>query len=178
MKQASYAYHLSAYAWVARRVRNRNVVELGSNEGYGSQLLSVFAKSITGYDISPRGVSRSAMKQHHCAAKFNVLDLEMGVLPLEGVDVVVALEVLEHLHNPQHVLKQISDAGVELIFSIPHNAPQRLHFQDFYSLEDAKALIEPFFSDVEWFFMRHNFIQSAPFKEPNRYIGVARNRMV
>lgn len=172
LKKKYFADHYATYAFAARYVGGTNVLELGSGEGYGAQMLSAFTPSYKGADFDRRFLSKAAMKQLYCPSEFIHLDFEKDPVPLEGIDWVVAFEVLEHINNPEQVLKQIADAGKRVVFSVPHDAPHALHKRDFYSLDDAKALVPPNMH-VEWFLFRKGFWAiPGDFKIPERYVGV------
>lgn len=142
-KTAIYADHLACYVFAAQFIAGKKVIELGSGEGYGAQLLSMFSSLYKGVDISQRFTEIANKKQMYCPSSFSVSDLEKEELRLDEFDWVVSFETLEHIDNPEQILQSIANQGKNVVFSVPHNYPHRLHKRDFFSVDDVKLLIPP-----------------------------------
>ncbi len=175
-KHVSYIYHLGAYLWAAKYVYDKSVVEIGSGEGYGAQILSLFAKQIQGFDASPTFTRRAQANKYHCHANFTQADFDKGNHTFEGAEAVVAFEILEHLKNPSEVIFHIP-SDVPLLFSVPHNYPHPLHTHDFNSWADVhKMLARGGFLNTQMFWMKDGLVydHEIPFEgDKCRYVGIA-----
>lgn len=88
--------HVAAYALAARACRRRRVVDAGCGEGYGLRLLAdAGAASVVGVELAP-DVAAHARATYPEA---RVLEADVGAVPLPdaSVDVVVSLQVIEHV---------------------------------------------------------------------------------
>lgn len=179
VKPPAYADHLACYAFASRLVWNKKILEIGCGEGLGAQMMSLFAHTISGVDNSPQAIGRCGNKKYHCGTAFGVHDLEKETFTAESFDFVVAFEVLEHISNPEQILEIISRSRTPIVFSVPHNHPHALHKRNFFSLDDAKAMVEPFFY-VTWYVLRRGgLIENANGQEDVlRYVGVGTPRML
>lgn len=117
------AEHYHRYFFAAGLVSGKHVLDIASGEGYGTHILAQSAARAAGVDISPEAVA-SATKNY---AGENISFLEGSAvaipLPDASVDVVVSFETLEHLHEQEKMLQEISrvlrDDGL-LIMSTPN----------------------------------------------------------
>ncbi len=162
--------NLVTYVWAAPMIMNESVLEIAFNVGNGALILSMFAKDLTGADISATALRKAGRHQYFCPTKVVQVDLEKEFV--EGkYDTAVVFETIEHLANPKFFLENISKSCKRIIFTVPHNAPSIYHKQVYKSVEEIKADVEPFF-DVEWFYERKGQISKEPFNVPHRYIGI------
>lgn len=114
--------HIHRYAMSKDLVSGKAVVDIASGEGYGSFLLSRYAATIVGVDISPEAVLHARRKY-----KANNLDYRVGScdnIPLANtsVDVVVSFETIEHHDRHEEMLceiKRILKPNGVLIISSP-----------------------------------------------------------
>ncbi len=171
MKKPTYVPHLLTYLFASQFCYGKNVIDIGCGDGYGLQLLSTFAKSCVGLDISPNALRISQMHKYHCATVTQRLDLEheplagsWDYLPSESV-VYVALEVLEHIDNPQ-ILK---DKGL-VVFSVPFNYPHALHKTTYTNEEQVMSLFPG--RKVEVFYQTEFSIVKDKPASFVRYVGV------
>src|SRR3990167_3980345 len=112
--------HLERYVYASNYTLDKKVLDAGSKDGYGSVIMSNFAKSLTLADIGAVWLNQA--KRHHylCATDFIVSDFEKE-FPEGQWDVIVAFEIIEHLEDPDFFLDNIRKAlapGGKLIFSI------------------------------------------------------------
>lgn len=94
------------------------LLDAGCGPGYATRFFRENGFEVLGLDILPEAVSRA--RAIGCEAR--VLDLVNEPIP-GGFDVVVALEVLEHLGDPVRVLGKLADAvrpGGNLVVSLPN----------------------------------------------------------
>ena len=116
-----YLMHQRAYEEAERFVAGRDVLDLGCNNGYGTNYLRTTAKSVIGVDVSPTALSDAAIR-------FPGLDLRLydgGALPFSDAqfDTVVSLQVIEHVPDTGRYLREIGRVlrpGGIAIFSTPN----------------------------------------------------------
>src|SRR5215207_6157791 len=63
--------HYHRYAVVLDILRNKEVLDLACGEGYGSFLMSEFARSVTGIDISDEAVRHASTNYKRSNLKFS-----------------------------------------------------------------------------------------------------------
>jgi SAM-dependent methyltransferase len=152
--------HVARYLWAMDIVRGREVVDLGSGDGYGTYLLSWVAKRSVGVDVDLSLLESSAKKyggvfednyqeinsHQGPAPTYSLLDLNKDI-DLPRADFAVCFEVLEHLEDPEGLIKNVARSNIdELILSIPnpliggsHINPH--HLQN-WSLKSFKDLLK------------------------------------
>src|SRR5687768_490230 len=113
--------HLHRYAVAAQLAKDKDVLDIASGEGYGSNLLSKLSKSVIGVDISSEAVL-------HAKEKYTNINLEFkegaaDKIPLQdcSVDMVVSFETIEHhdLHDKmlQEIKRVLRPEGMVIISS-------------------------------------------------------------
>jgi SAM-dependent methyltransferase len=120
------SHSLCRYDYCLPFVPGKRVLDLGCGAGLGTRtLIAAGAASVTGIDVRPEALAVARAADTHARPEaWLEHDLDR-VLPLpdDSVDVVVALEVLEHIHNQQQLIDEIrrvlTPDGVAFI-SIPH----------------------------------------------------------
>jgi ubiquinone/menaquinone biosynthesis C-methylase UbiE len=115
--------HLHRYHFAARFCAGKQVVDVACGEGYGSQILSGVADSVTGIDISAEAVAHAAGRYGSDRLRF--VEASAALLPLEddSVDVVVSFETIEHHDQHEEMLSEIRRVlrpGGMLIMSSPN----------------------------------------------------------
>jgi len=97
-----------------------------------------------GLDIGDRTPFTDQLESHyHCPFANTTIDLDEGKLTGE-YDVITALEIIEHLFNPLHLLKEISSVlkeGGKLYLSTPKGKPHFLWSKDHFHEMNEKSLI-------------------------------------
>jgi 2-polyprenyl-3-methyl-5-hydroxy-6-metoxy-1,4-benzoquinol methylase len=120
---------MAALADLAQRSGARQVHEVGCGEGFLSTMLAQGGFAVRGSDISPSAV---AIAQRRAAAlgvpaTFRVADLHDLRPPLDGAELVVCCEVLEHLADPPRALALLARlAQPHLIVSVPREPLWRM----------------------------------------------------
>lgn len=122
--------HLHRYHFAARFCADKQVVDVACGEGYGSQILSGVAASVTGIDISADAVAHAARRYGSDSLRF--VEASAALLPLEddSVDVVVSFETIEHHDQHEEMLSEIRRVlrpGGLLVLSSPN--------KQYYSIE-------------------------------------------
>jgi O-antigen biosynthesis protein len=100
--------HLHRYAWCARLVEGKDVLDIACGEGYGSAMLARRARSVKGVDIASDAVAHaSATYQDIHGLEFmqgNAAEIPLGD---NSVDVVVSFETIEHHDRHREMLSEI-----------------------------------------------------------------------
>jgi SAM-dependent methyltransferase len=108
--------HVARYAWALRACEGRRVVDLGCGVGYGTVILSSFARSVVGVDVSENAVETA--RSLYPSIDFRAVDLVEGELP--EADIGVCFEVLEHLEDPERALARFFEAYPRVLLSLPN----------------------------------------------------------
>lgn len=101
--------HLHRYAWAARLVAGRDVLDIACGEGYGSAMLAQRgARSVIGVDISEEAVAHA----RDAYGRVENLDYRRGDaarIPLadDTVDIVVSFETIEHHDKHREMLAEV-----------------------------------------------------------------------
>ena len=98
----------------------QDVLDAGCGEGFGlTRLAPVLPGRITGFDLSEQAVERA--RRAHPAGSFSIEDIT--ALPYEdgAFDLVICMEVLEHLPEPTLALRELKRVSRgHLVLSVPH----------------------------------------------------------
>ena len=149
--------HTRAYEEVVRLCRGKAVLDLGCNNGYGTDLLAKVAKSVIGADVSESALQDASRR--FPGLHFRLVDGRS--LPFEpcSFDVVVSFQVIEHVFNVPEYLKEIRRVlrpqGIAL-FTTPNAAIRldigmtpwnKFHVREFRA-EDLRKILSDSFADV------------------------------
>ncbi len=93
--------HLAVYEWIAARVAGARVIDMACGEGYGVDVLSRSAASVTGVDANPQAHEHARLRYRAANVKFERALVESYAEP---ADAVVFLQTIEHLQDPGGVL--------------------------------------------------------------------------
>ena len=113
--------HEVVYRRLADRCVGRDVLEAGSGEGYGADLIADVARHVIGLDYDESAVA-------HVRARYPRVDMRQGnlaelPLPSASIDVVVNFQVIEHLWDQgqfvAECLRVLRPSGV-LLMSTPN----------------------------------------------------------
>jgi SAM-dependent methyltransferase len=113
--------HEVVYRALLGRCTDRRVLEAGSGEGYGANMIADVATKVTGLDYDISAVE-------HVRARYPRVEMihgNLAELPLEdnSVDVVVNFQVIEHLWDQGQFLREcfrVLSPGGELLISTPN----------------------------------------------------------
>ena len=126
-----YAWHVARYRFALPFVVGKRVMDIGCGEGYGAALLAPVAREVVAVDYSPAAVRHAQETYRRDNLRFEVGDATALDPRLGQFDVVVCMEVIEHLVNDQPLLSAAWAAlrpGGRLILSTP-NADVDLLFE-------------------------------------------------
>lgn len=168
--------HLERYLFASLFSDQKNIIDLGSKDGYGSQLMSHYANHITLADNNKNNLAK-AEKFHNylCPVKFVITNLEKE-FPNGNWDTIVAFEIIEHLNNYeffiQNIQKHLAKDGI-FVFSVPHMI-KNLDHKVLFDEEKIKQLISKYFKIQEFYIQDKIVISDKPATSPPKsYVGVA-----
>ncbi len=115
--------HYHRYFIALKLVDGKDVLDIASGEGYGSEILSRYSRSVVGVDISPEAVAHA--KAHYVHENLQFVQGSATSIPLtdKSVDVIVSFETIEHLAEHDSMmseLKRVLRADGFLIISSPN----------------------------------------------------------
>jgi SAM-dependent methyltransferase len=108
--------HVARYAWALRAAEGKRVVDLGCGAGYGTIILSSFARSVIGLDVSEEAVE--AARSMYPSIDYRVANLVED--PLPEADLGICFEVLEHLDAPERALRRFFEVYPRVLLSLPN----------------------------------------------------------
>lgn len=165
-KNFSELEHLNRYYFVVNQVdlKDKIVLDIASGEGYGSNILASYAKSVTGVDISNEAVEHAIIKYKKDNLKYIQGDATRIPLDDNSIDVVVSFETIEH--HDKHIemiqeIKRVLKSVGTLIISSPDkyyysdvpNFKNEFHVKELY-YDEFKSLISSFFEKTYFFNQR------------------------
>lgn len=157
--------HEVVYEELAARCAGATVLEAGCGEGYGADLLAGVARRVLALDYDAGAVVHAARRYPRIAvARTNLVALPV---PDGAVDVVVSLQVIEHLWDQEGFLREchrVLRPGGALFVSTPNRitfSPGRdtplnpFHTRELSGAELAGLVADAGFADVEVLGLHH-----------------------
>lgn len=150
--------HLHRYALAMELLKGKKVLDIACGEGYGANLLSSVAASVTGVDIDPAVISRATNTYRSPNLEFLTGSATELPVPADTYEAVVSFETLEHISQHEKMLaeiKRVLKPGGLLLISTPDkkNYSDRtgyknpFHLKELYA-EEFTALLEKYFSHI------------------------------
>lgn len=154
--------HKFPYEIAASLAKDLDVLDLGCNVGYGTYAISRSAKSVIGIDVSEKVINDA--RNSYGADNLSFLTFDGNTLPFpnESFDLVISLQVIEHIEDCQLYLSEASRILKRngIFFATTPNATLRLdngmkpwykfHVRE-YRPDELRALITPHFPNIEIF---------------------------
>ena len=153
----SHTDHLQRYELTFDFIKGKNVADIACGVGYGTYLMSQYAESVIGFDISTDALEHA--KANFKNEKTNFLQADL--LLEKKYDVIVSFETIEHLSEAdgdrflEKIYTSLLDTGT-LIISTPLNiTDQRVnvtpyHLREYSHDEFLKKLTNNGFSISQW----------------------------
>ena len=150
-----YRRHLDVYEWIAARVGGLRVADLACGEGYGAAVLAEHAADVIGVDANPEAHEHARLRYAAANLRFERALVEEFSEPR---DAIVFLQTIEHIHEPERLLRQIAATAPTAYISTPNRltlAPAGAEKSDNpwhlreYTAAEYRALLEPQFESVE-----------------------------
>ena len=121
--------HFSRYAFAARYVAGKRVLDVGCGSGYGAAELARTAESVTGVDISAEAIAYANAHYAQPNLSFSRHSCVELPWPDAGFEIITAFEVIEHLSNWQALLSEarrlLRPDGLLLV-----STPNKLYYAD------------------------------------------------
>ncbi len=150
--------HLHRYLFAARWARGKRVLDVATGAGYGAALLAAEASRVWALDL--HGLTVSWARENYGRDNLLFLQGDATRLPIQtaSVDIVVALEVLEHLENQEGLVQELArvtaTGGLVLIstpdkstYSEARDRPNPFHLHEFHK-EEFHAFLARHFAEV------------------------------
>ncbi len=168
--------HLHRYALTFDYIKDKDVIDIACGEGYGSFLMSNYAKNVKGIDINNDVIENAKIKY-----KKDNLDFLQGTvanIPLQdsSIDVIVSFETIEHITMHDEMMREIKRVlkpdGLLIIsspdkknYSDKRGFNNKFHVKELY-LEEFENLIKKYFKYDKMLFQRY-FHGSMMFSKEN-----------
>jgi 2-polyprenyl-3-methyl-5-hydroxy-6-metoxy-1,4-benzoquinol methylase len=159
------AEHLARYWWASQFAKGRRVLDAGCGMGYGSAILAeAGAAQVTGVDISAPAIE--AARATAGGAAFEVGDIASLPLSDNSVDLVVCLETIEHVEEPERALDELARVLVPeglLVLSSPNRdvyPPGNPHHRCEFTPAELRDELRRRFREVE-LMRQHDWTASA-----------------
>ncbi len=159
--------HRARYAFAARRVAGRRVLDAGCGAGYGSALLAEGARAVVGLDVSREAVEYA--REHYARGNLRFLQCSCSALPFGAgsFDLAIAFEVIEHLEDWSGFLlevRRVLAPDGEFIVSTPNRSyyaesrrrsgPNPYHVHEF-DVKEFTARLGELFPNVTLYAQNH-----------------------
>jgi SAM-dependent methyltransferase len=153
--------HLVVYEWIAERCAGLEVVDMACGEGYGTEVLARRAREVTGVDANPDAFEHARLKYTRPGVRFvrNMIELHS-----EPCDAVVFLQTIEHVPDPQGVLRHFKEMAGTVYVSTPNlltlappgadKSGNPWHLRE-YRVAEFRALCESVFERVDLYGLFH-----------------------
>jgi SAM-dependent methyltransferase len=153
--------HLVVYEWIAERCAGLRVVDMACGEGYGTDVLARHAREVTGVDANPDAYEHARLKYTRPGVRFvrNMIELHA-----EPCDAVVFLQTIEHVPDPEGVLRRFREMADTVYVSTPNlltlappgaeKSGNPWHVRE-YRVAEFRALCESVFDRVELYGLFH-----------------------
>ncbi len=140
--------NLDRYLFVLPFIQGKTILDLGCGCGLATYFYSLFAKKVYAVDYNMTALEETMKFPFpHDNVEYIHFDLDdpKDWNNLPEVDVCVAMEVLEHLENPQKVLEKIR--AKRLVFSVPLHSMEmsKWHKYNIETVEDVIKLVGPYY---------------------------------
>jgi len=154
------ARHLCAYKFAKDYIKAKDVLDIGCGEGYGSDFMAGFAKSVLGIDYDKDAVDYARNKYQKSRLAFSVLDIKNLDSLGRKFDVICSFQNIEHIRDTEKLLRDVlgllNDDGVFICStcnmkdaSPGKTAPfNKFHVKE-YLAEEFRSLLKTHFRQVE-----------------------------
>jgi ubiquinone/menaquinone biosynthesis C-methylase UbiE len=151
--------HLHRYALALDLVKDKEVIDLASGEGYGSNLLATVARKVIGIDISSEAIFHAKNKYNRDNLEFTVGSVEKIPVESNSVDVLVSFETIEHHDKHEEMMLEIKRVlkkeGILIIsspdklnYSEKPNQENPYHVKELYTNE-FQELVSRYFENIQ-----------------------------
>lgn len=126
--------HCGRYLYACDRlvsIRSEMVLDVACADGYGTKLLASGCSHVCGMDINEKYLEQAKSRVESGKVAFVQVDFDHCPLPVDdrSQDAVICFETIEHVGNPEHLLREIYRVlkpGGFLMLSFPNAAFEKL----------------------------------------------------
>ncbi len=156
------AEHFARYLFASGFCAGKRVLDVACGAGYGSYILKILgAAHVVGLDSDAVAVALARRNYQAAGLEFRAGDATAWEAPDAPFDVIVSFETLEHVSDPEVLLKnlrrQLAPQGLFLI-SCPHDArspwPSPFHLRH-YTYHEFRDLVGRYFPEIYPFAQIH-----------------------
>lgn len=157
-KSIAYGEHLARYKSVAGLIKNKTVLDIACGTGYGTQMLADVAKKVYGIDVSKEAVEYANKNYPHKNVIYKQGDARKIPLDDKSVDVVVSLETIEHIPEPEEFVKEVKrilKKGGLFIVSTPNDdefTDGNVYHVHEFDFNELNRLMKKYFKNFEYYF--------------------------
>jgi ubiquinone/menaquinone biosynthesis C-methylase UbiE len=156
--------HLHRYSLCVEIIKGKTILDIASGEGYGTNILSNYAKFATGVDIDNQTIELAKNKYKKSNLEYKVGSAFEIPMNDNSVDVVISFETIEHHDKHDEMLKEIKRVlktdGI-LIMSSPDkknytdipNIINKFHVKELY-FDEFKSLIKRHFLNSSYYYQK------------------------
>lgn len=154
----TYGEHLARYHAAKPIVKGKITLDLASGAGYGTAFLAEHAKQVVGVDFSQEAIDYS--KSLYAKKNLKFIQGDAANIPLDdsSLDVVVSLETIEHIPEPekfvQEVVRVLKPEGVFYV-STPNDDEftegNEYHLHEF-NFSQLSKLMKKYFKSTEYYY--------------------------
>jgi len=154
--------HRLPYEQLMVRAKNKNVLELGCNKGFGTIIYAEHASGIKAVDTAAGAIEKA--RKYNARENIEYICLNSWTLPFEdnAFDLTVLFQVIEHIALDKldiflREIKRVTRMDGQVIISTPNRNIRLLPFQKprnkfhtkEYSAQDLKKLLSRYFAEVK-----------------------------
>ena len=154
--------HRWPYEQLMVQAKNKNVLELGCNKGFGTIIYAEYANSVKAVDTSSAVIEKAG--KYNARENIEYICLNSWTLPFDDntFDLTVLFQVIEHIALDKRdiflrEIKRVTRADGQVIVSTPNRNIRLLPFQKpwnkfhtkEYSAQDLKQLLSRYFVEVK-----------------------------
>ncbi len=157
------------YAFAARYATAGRILDVACGTGYGSTMLSGISSLCVGVDVNVTALEQSVASSTGAKTGFVRADGCRLPFPDASFDLVVSMETIEHLEEPETFLQELArTAGTEarVVVSTPnreYKAPWARKLNPYHVREwspgEFRALVGRHFNDVEMYYQWPSLLQ-------------------
>lgn len=152
--------HESAYNYAAKASIDKNVLDLGCNTGYGSNIISKKCKSISGVDVSENAINFAVREFSKSGIDFKVVNGKHLPFQDNQFNMITSFQVIEHIvdcGNFINELKRVLSPNGFVVFTTPNSCirldpgmkPWNTFHVKEYTAKEIENLLSEFFTSVK-----------------------------
>lgn len=155
--------HLHRYAIVLGLVKGKNVLDIASGEGYGSNLLADVANRVVGVDISKKTISAATKKYNKSNLEFLLGSAAEIPCADNTFDFVISFETLEHHNQHEEMMLEIKRV-LKPMGTLIISSPDKLNYTDKANLINEHHIKELYENEFKYLISKH-FTNIAFYKQ-------------